>query len=576
MVFFDVNLFIVFILLNIFCFLISCSTMEKTYILGHKNPDVDSICSAVAYANFKKAIGFENCIAGRCGNSNMRIDKVLSRFSTPLPEFVGDVRLRAKDIMKTEFVSLPSDSSCFAVMDAIDKYDLRSIPMVDENKKLCGEVSIFDMGEFFIPRASGKKAVRHLRATLNDVIKTLNAKAHLVFRPDETEDMYVRIGAMEVSTFGKFIETEDSRPEQNLIVVGDRFDIQIKAIQMGVRGIIITGDYDIDPSVIEMAKVKSVSIISCDYDSATTSLLVRMATRVEKLMRKDATIIPPDKLLSKISTRTKNLNKTIFVCSSDGVLRGVFSSVDLLDVPRAKLILVDHNEMSQSVLGACEADITEIVDHHRIGAVSTHNPILFVNKPVGSTCTIISQFFARAGIAPDSNTAGLMLSGIICDTLNLKGPTATNEDAEEIARLEKLAGVSADELSDYIFGSTSIISSISSDSVITTDCKHYHEDGVDFSISQIEELDFSSFYKNISDIRAALEKYRKANKLSFSALFITNVMTQDSLLMICGSSDVIEHIGYVKDADTDVFELPKIVSRKKQLVPYFMSILHSL
>ena len=149
MVFFDVNLFIVFILLNIFCFLIFCPTMEKTYILGHKNPDVDSICSAVAYANFKKAIGFENCIAGRCGNSNMRIDKVLSRFSTPLPEFVGDVRLRAKDIMKTEFVSLPSDSSCFAVMDAIDKYDLRSIPMVDENKKLCGEVSIFDMGEFF-------------------------------------------------------------------------------------------------------------------------------------------------------------------------------------------------------------------------------------------------------------------------------------------------------------------------------------------------------------------------------------------------------------------------------------------
>ncbi len=550
--------------------------MEQTYILGHKNPDVDSICSAVAYANFKKAMGFTNCIAGRCGNSNMRIDKVLSRFSTPLPKFVGDVRLRAKDIMKTKFVSLPVDSSCFAAMDIIDKYDLRSIPMVDADNKLCGEISVFDMGEFFIPRASGGKEVRHLRATLNDVIKTLNARAHVVFRPNETEDMYVRIGAMEVSTFGKFIETEESQPEQNLIVVGDRFDIQIKAVQMGVRGIIITGGYDIDTAVVEMAKAKGVSIISCDYDSATTSLLVRMATRAKKLMRKDVATIAPDKLLSKISTRTKDFNKIIFVCDQDGVLKGVFSSVDLLDVPKPKLILVDHNEMTQSVLGANEADIVEIIDHHRIGAASTLNPILFVNKPVGSTCTIVSQFFARAGILPDANTAGLMLSGIICDTLNLKGPTATSEDAEEIARLEKLAGVSASELSDYIFGSTSLIASISPDAVITTDCKHYSEDGTDFSISQIEELDFSSFYNNIDSIRTALESYRKANKLSFSALFITNVMSQDSLLMICGSQNVIEHIGYVKDVDRNVFELPKIVSRKKQLVPYFISLLRSI
>lgn len=551
--------------------------MEQTYIIGHKNPDVDSICSAISYANFKKAIGIGNCIAGRCGNSNLRIDKVLARFNTQLPKFVGDMRMRAKDIMKTRFTSLPINASCFEAMDAIDKHDLRAIPLVDNDGKLCGEVSVFDMGEFFMPRTTDNvKSYRHLKASLNDVIKTLNATACLVFRPDEIEDMYVRIGAMEVSTFGKFIETEDSRPEQNLIVVGDRFDIQIKAIQMGVRGLIITGGYDIDESVLEMARAKQVSIIACNYDSATTSLLVRMATSAQKLMRKDVASIPPDKLLSKISTRTKELNKIIFVCSPEGVLQGVFSSIDLLDVPKPKLILVDHNELSQAVLGANEADIIEIIDHHRIGAVSTLNPILFVNKPVGSTCTIVSQFYARAGIEPDKNTAGLLLSGIICDTLNLKGPTSTDDDFEEIKRLQKIAGVSADELSDYIFGSTSIIASTPSDNVITTDCKHYSEDGVDFSISQIEELDFSSFNKNILSLRASLEQYRKEHKLAFSALFITNVLTQDSLLMIAGSQDIIEHIGYVKDADRDVFELPKIVSRKKQLVPYLLSIIHSL
>ncbi|MBO5254270.1 MAG: DHH family phosphoesterase, partial [Opitutales bacterium] len=338
--------------------------MEQTYIIGHKNPDVDSICSAVSYANFKKAIGVDNCIAARCGNSNLRIDKVLARFNTPLPMFVGDMRMRAKDIMKTRFTSLPINASCFEVMDAIDKHDLRAIPLVDSQGKLCGEVSVFDMGEFFMPRTTDNvKSFRHLKASLNDIIKTLNAKANLVFRQDEIEDMYGRIGAMEVSTFGKFIETEDSRPEQNLIVVGDRFDIQIKAIQMGVRGLIITGGYDIDESVFEMAKAKQVSIISCNYDSATTSLLVRMATSAQKLMRKDVASISPDKLLSKISTRTKELNKIIFVCSSEGILQGVFSSVDLLDVSKPKLIMVDHNELSQAGLGANEAEIIEIVDH---------------------------------------------------------------------------------------------------------------------------------------------------------------------------------------------------------------------
>lgn len=552
--------------------------MEQTYILGHKNPDVDSICSAIAYANFKEAVGVQNCVAGRCGNSNMRIDKVLERFSTPLPAFVGDMRLRAKDIMKRDIISLPLDSTCFSVMAAIDEYDLRSIPIVDDNRRLCGEVSVFDMGEFFIPRPSSGKTrpLRHLRATLNNVIQTLNATANLVFRPNETEDMYVRIGAMEVSTFGKFIETEESKPEQNLIVVGDRFDIQIKAIQMGVRGLIITGGYAIDPYVLEMAKARGVSVISCDYDSATTSLLVRMAARVNKLMRKDFTSISPDKLISKISSRVKDFNKIIFVCDDDGVLQGVFSSVDLLDVPKPKLILVDHNELSQAVTGADEADIVEVIDHHRIGTVNTPNPILFVNKPVGSTCTIVSQFYARAGITPDKRTAGLLLSGIVCDTLNLKGPTSTKDDADEIARLQKIAEVSAAELSDYIFGSTSIVSTLRSADVITLDCKHYEEEGVEFSISQIEELDFASFYSKIEDIRSALEKYRAANKLAFSALFVTNVMTQDSLLMICGESDVIDHIAYAKDTDNDVFELPKIVSRKKQLVPYITSILRNL
>ncbi len=547
---------------------------SKVYILGHKNPDADSICSAMGYAAFKKAIGQDNYVAARCGNSNARIDKVLEKFGASLPEYVGDVRLRAQNVMKTDFLSVKKDVSCYAAMDIIDRYDLRAIPMLDSDGKLLGELSVFDLGEFFIPRPSEVRQVRQVRATLQDVINTLNAEVHLAFRLDEMEDMFVRVGAMEVNSFGSFIEKEKLRPEQNLIVVGDRFDIQIKAIQMKVRGIIVTGGYKIDSSVMEMAKANGVSIISCPHDSATASLLVRMATRALPLVRKDFAIVKKDYLLSRISSRIRDFyGKLIFVCDEKGKVEGLFTNTDLLDIPKPKLVLVDHNELSQAVVGAEEAEILEIIDHHRVGATITSNPILFMNKPVGSTCTIISQFFAKANIVPDKQISGILLGGIICDTLNLKSPTSTLEDAEEISRLSKIYGESPDSLAEYFFSSNSVLLSQSAEKTILSDCKHYEDSSYAYSISQIEELGFNNIYSKLSEVSAALESYRASKNFIFSALLVTNVVSQDSLLIICGNEEFISKITYNKDSDRNFYELPGIVSRKKQLVPYLSGLL---
>ncbi len=548
--------------------------MNQTFVIGHKNPDVDSICSAIGYAALKREMGLKNFVAARCGNSNARIDRVLEKFGARLPQMVGDVRLRAKHAMRRNFISMPADASCFAVMDAIDRHDLRSIPLVDGSQKLLGEVTVFDLGEFFIPRPKDARQTRRVRATLSDVVKTLDARAHCLFRAEETEDMFVRIGAMEVATFGSFIEREGLRPEQNLIVVGDRFDIQIKAVQMGVRGIIITGNYAIDPYVLEMAAQRGVSVISCRHDSATTALLVRMATRAQPLARPNPAVVPRDMLLSKIRERSRDYyGKTVFVCDSRGRIEGLFTNADLLDIRRPKLALVDHNELSQAVAGADEAEIVEIVDHHRIGDARTSNPILFINKPVGSTCTIVSQMFAAAGRRPDKKIAGLLLSGIICDTLNLKSPTATADDSAEITRLSPIAGIDPDELAEYVFRSDSIVATSSPDRAIGADCKFYEEGGVKFSVSQIEELDFAAFLSKLEPLRGALEACRAKNKLFFSALFVTNVMTQDSLLLVAGDEGFASRISYSRDAERNFFELPKIVSRKKQLVPYLTALL---
>ncbi len=547
---------------------------ENIYIVGHRNPDVDSVCSALGYAAYKAATGNANYKAARCGISNARIDRILKKFKAPLPEYLGDVRLRAQHVMRRDFLSLPKDVSCYAVMDMIDRYDLRSVPLLDSAGKMLGEVSVFDLGEFFIPRPRSPREARRVRATLNDVIKTLDAEAPAVFRADEMEDMFVRIGAMEVSSFGSFIDKEQLRPEQNLIVVGDRFDIQIKAVQMGVRGIIITGGYPVDAAVLEMARQKSVSVISCKHDSATTALLVRMATRAEPLMRRDFSSVRREALLSGIALKKKEFSGgTIFVCSREGKLEGVFSRTDLIDPPRRKLVLVDHNELSQAVTGAEEAEILEIIDHHRVGGAQTVNPILFINKPVGATCTIVSEFFMRDGLRPDKRTAGLLLGGIVCDTLNLKSPTATSADAEQMRRLEKISGVNASELADYVFGADSVILSSPPSQTVLADCKFYENDGVKFSVSQVEELGFDNFFSKFRELKDALEKLRKDRALLFSALLVTNVIKQDSLLLICGDENFVSKIGYAWDSERGVFELPGIVSRKKQLVPYLSGLL---
>lgn len=551
--------------------------MDTIYIIGHKNPDVDSICSALAYADFKKRIGAPNFQAARCGNSNARIDRVLEKFSVALPRFVGDVRMRTKDVMNPDFIKMRDDASCFAVMDAIDKNDIRTIPILDADDRLQGEVSVFDLGEFFIPHPKSAIEVRRVRATLGDVVKTLNAQTLCVFDPDKTEDMYVRIGAMEVATFGSFIERENLHPEQNLIVVGDRFDIQIKAVQMGVRALIITGGYEIDDAVVDMARAKKVSVIRCNYDSATTALLVRMATRALPMMRRDVAVVGEDLLLSKVAARAREyFGKTIYVCDANGKTKGLFSSTDLLNIDKPKLVLVDHNELTQAVTGAEECDIVEIIDHHRLGMTRTVSPILFLNKPVGSTCTIISQIFRKSGIKPDKSIAGLLCSGIICDTLNMKSPTTTEEDVEEAAALGEIIGESADALSEYIFSGDSVITLKNTEEIITSDCKSYKEGDAEFSVSQIEELDFTKFYEKIDEIREALGKYREKRGLQFSALFVTNVMTQDSLLMISGGEEMKRKIGYARDERRDLYELPKIVSRKKQLIPYIIGLLRGL
>lgn len=548
---------------------------DPIYIFGHKNPDADAICSAIAYSAYKKAIGQSGYLPARCGNSNVRIDTIMERFNVQLPEFIGDVYPRVEDIMVTEVFKVDINATCAEALDVMDKCDVQAVPVIDSDNTLKGILSISQLGELFVPHLNDPHSMRLVRTHISAIMRSLNAKPLHVVDTDSIAQFYVRVGAMSLDSFGCFRTSKKVKPEESIVIVGDRDDIQQKAIGMGVRLLIIAGGFSINDNLIEEAKKQNVSIISSPFDSATTAWLVRAANLIEPLVEKAEMCFGVDQRLSQVKHKvadSKGIPLFPVICEHNKLL-GVFNKTDLLKPVRANIVLVDHNELSQAVDGAGEVNITEIVDHHRLGNIHTPQPILFYNEPVGSTCTIVAGLFNQQGLKPTPEIAGVLMAGVISDTLNLQGPTTTEKDKEILAWLEGIAGMSSDDLADLIFSSGSVILGQKPDSVILSDCKTYNEGSISFSISQVEELGFDNFWDHADELQEALDKYCKHNGLYMSGLLVTDINKQDSLFVVAGDANFIHQISYAESRKKRIFEMPNIVSRKKQLIPYITQLL---
>jgi manganese-dependent inorganic pyrophosphatase len=246
---------------------------------------------------------------------------------------------------------------------------------------------------------------------------------------------------------------------------------------------------------------------------------------------------------------------------------GILSKTDFLKKVNRQLILVDHNELSQAVQGAEDVEILEIIDHHRIGALTTQQPILFRNEPVGSTSTIVADCFLRYGVQMPKQIAGLLMAGLISDTLNLTSPTTTQRDATMLQILQNLCGVNPKEFTEKLFSSGSVLVSKTADQAITADCKEYSEAQRTFSVAQIEEIGFEQFFKRKDAVVNALAEYRASKNYFFSALLVSDVVTQDSLLLVAGAPEFLDTIDY-PEVEPGIYEMKGVVSRKKQLLPF--------
>lgn len=547
------------------------------YILGHKNPDADAICSALAYEAYKHAIGQTEYVAARCGNSNARIDAILDRFKVPLPLFLGDVTPRVENIMHTSVLSVTKSSTCSEALELIDKHDIRALPVVDDDGKLEGLISIFQLGEFFIPKPNEPRAMRRVHTSVSSIIRSLDASVLHCDNSDELEELFVRIGAMDIRSFGNHHKEQGLPSEKSIIIVGDRWDIQERSIQLGVRLLVITGGLDVDEDIVAHAKERNVSLIVSPYDSATTSWIIKTATHIERLIETEVQSFPPGDRISSVKRRIANANDPLYmVQNEDKELIGVFSKSDILRPSKTKIALVDHNELGQAVNGASEVQITEILDHHRLGNIPTEQPILFINRPVGSTCSIVADLFRGRDLTPAPSIAGIIMAGIISDTLLLNSPTTTPLEGELLDWLSPIAGIEPKELADLIFTAGSLIVNNTPDQVISADCKVYDEGEFKYSVSQIEELGFNNFWNRESVLAEALNAYRDQEELLFSFLLVTDINSQNSLLVVAGNDEVKEAINYPRRSQSNIYELAGIVSRKKQLIPYISTMLKTM
>jgi manganese-dependent inorganic pyrophosphatase len=543
----------------------------QTIVIGHRNPDMDSICSALGYAELKRLTGNANVTAARAGNTNGRIDFVLQKFGVAPPLLINDLSPRVSDVMEPNVIRVSADSPVYDAIQLIDQKRLRGLPVVDGANRCLGLLGAFKVIHHLFPPREEAGAARIVTASLTDIIASFGGQLITGALSAEPEEQFLMVGAMVAESFEPRLQRHQDR--RIILFVGDRPQIQEMAIAARVHAIVVTGGMPIEERFRAAAEAANVTIISSPHDTATSVLLARGAVRVERMIETDYQSFHADTLLDDARQLAAHSAAFVFpVLDDHGALVGILSKSDFLkELPR-ELILVDHNELAQAVRGADKVPIVEILDHHKLGGFASDTPILFWNNPVGSTSTIVALCYQQLGVPIEARIAGLLMAGIISDTLNLTSPTATPVDCTVLDRLAKTAGVDPDELAAQIFSVGSPLLTMSPEQAIGADSKPYEEAGRRFIVAQIEELSFAHFPEKRDALLAALAAQWKDQAVLFTALLVTDITEQTSLLLVQGEDSFLETIDYPQRSP-HIWELAGVVSRKKQLLPYLLNCL---
>jgi len=541
-------------------------------VFGHRNPDTDAICSAIAYADLLQQTTRPDAVAACCGPPNKRTEYVLARAGLAAPRIVMDVRPAAEDVCRREIVTCSFGDSFHDAYRRMQAADLRAIPVVDDRRRVVGVLSVLNVMDLFFHDECDPIKSRTVTTCLEKIDAILGGGFQHVLAPTQRDELLVMVGAMSAEGF---TERMHQFPAERLIVVcGDRPTIQLPAIEHGVRALVITGNFKISAGLVELARLRNVSVIQSPFDTLNTVLRIRSAQFIDPVVQTDVVTLPAKMSVAEAREIVERSSQPVFpVVGDDQTLVGLSFKSDIINPPKPRLVLVDHNELAQAVSGADEAEIVEVLDHHRLGGgLKSTQPIRFVNEPVGSTCTLVARQYRAAGLQPRPEIALCMASGIISDTLFLRSPTTTDVDRDVLAWLRGLCRVDLDAYAREFFEIGSALRSSTAAGVISEDCKEFTEHGVRFSISQIEETGFDLFWERKDELRQALDDFATRQRLDFSALLVTDVVSNGSLLLLSQDSDAWDDVNYPR-LDRGLYELKNVVSRKKQLLPLVSQLL---
>jgi manganese-dependent inorganic pyrophosphatase len=530
---------------------------SRLYVLGHRNPDTDAIGSTIGYAALLRLQGQADVVEGRIGPLRPETTYLLDRFGVPSPTLVANVYPQVSDVMTSPALTARVGESLDDVGQKLESLGMRPLPVVDDAGRLRGIAEARDFARVFF-RGLDQVISDRTPLNLDNIIRAVGGTI-LVAAPDRQLRDRVMVAAMTIESMLTRIEPDI------LLVVGDRADVQLAAIEHGVGALVVTGDNPVSPAVIQRAKAGRVTVITVPHHTYRTVQLINMSVSIEHVMRADPPFCTADDLIEDVRPTLTNV-RALPVLDSDDRVVGVVTRTDLLRPTRRRVVLVDHNERSQAVPGIESAEIVGIVDHHRVADLQTNLPPLMRVEPLGACSTLVARLFAEAAIGVPPAIAGVLAGGIVADTLLFRSPTVTSADREVASELARTARIDLDELGKAILDIASDVAGRTAEDLVSFDFKDFQINGARFGVAVIETTNAAALTGRRTELIEALEQRRGIGYWSV-LLIVVDVFHERTLVLISGHAEEVARAFDARLQNGVALDLPGVYSRKKQIVP---------
>ena len=539
--------------------------MPHVYVTGHRNPDTDTIASAIAYAEYKSLVDPENLYApARLGEVNTQTEWALKRSGAQSPKLLPHIMLRVKDVMHTDLLTAHKDDPLRNVGLAMSKRNIGQVPIVDDGS-LIGLVTERDLARMYIRESRGASTFVDSPVYVGAMVEVLEGEL-LVGEEDRQYSGNLWVISMSVDSMGQSMQPGD------VVVIGDRPKSQRRAIDLGAGVLVVSNGVRPDDEILEMARERGTTVILSPLDSYVTSRLIQLSVPSWEVMSENPLTVDPDDLITEITGSVMEVHyRAAIAVDHNNVPLGVVSRTDLLNPRPRRVLLVDHAETGQSVKGVEKAQVVEILDHHHIGDIETNTPIPAIFDPVGSTATLIVERFKASGLRPEESTATMLLAAVLSDTVILNSPTTTERDREVVGYQEEMLDVDAVEFGMEMFEASSDVSEVSAAEIVNRDAKEYGTSSGKMSVSQVETVG-TGLLERKDELLDALEDLRARNDYIFSALMVTDIIEGGTELLCAGDCAPVER-AFDERTEDGVIDLPGVMSRKKQVAPRLLAVL---